>query len=163
MTLGERLREARENKGHSQTYVAKTLGLTSQAISNYERGERDPDTPLLKTLAEFYEVSTDYLLGRYDKFSVSHEHVGEPSESFYKHMGLTPTSTDPHKDLMPTPPDTDDIQPTPPERIRTFQKKIGELSEESLTFLEFQLDRLRELDQEAVNRRRSERDPKRDK
>ena len=53
--------------------------------------------------------------------------------------------------------------PTPPERIRTFQKKIGELSEESLTFLEFQLERLRELDQEAVNRRRAERDSKRDK
>ena len=57
----------------------------------------------------------------------------------------------------------DNIQPTPPERIRTFQKKMGELSDESFTFLEFQLERLRELDQEAVNRRRSERDHKRDK
>lgn len=57
----------------------------------------------------------------------------------------------------------DEIQPTPPERIRTFQKKMGELSEESLTFLEFQLERLRELDQEAVKRRRAERDAKRSK
>lgn len=55
---------------------------------------------------------------------------------------------------------SDDIQPTPPERIRTFQKKIGELSPESLTFLEFQLERLRELDQEAVERRRAQRDAK---
>jgi transcriptional regulator with XRE-family HTH domain len=66
MSLGQRLRLARENKGWTQVYVAKLLGITSQALSNYERGERDPDTPLLNRLAELYGVSVDYLLGRTD-------------------------------------------------------------------------------------------------
>jgi len=39
------------------------LGITFQALSNYERGLRDPDTELLAKLAELYSVSTDYLLG----------------------------------------------------------------------------------------------------
>jgi transcriptional regulator with XRE-family HTH domain len=52
-----------------------------------------------------------------------------------------------------------DIQPTPPERYRSFQKKIGDLSPESLSFLEFQLERLRQLDLEAVERRRAMRNP----
>ncbi|MCL6477432.1 MAG: helix-turn-helix domain-containing protein [Peptococcaceae bacterium] len=63
MTLGERLKEARERRGFTQVYVAKQLGITNTAVSNYERGERDPDTALLKRLAELYDVSTDYLLG----------------------------------------------------------------------------------------------------
>lgn len=66
MSLGNRLRQAREKKGWTQVYVAKLLGMTSQSLSNYERGERDPDTPLLNRLAELYGVSTDYLLGRTD-------------------------------------------------------------------------------------------------
>jgi transcriptional regulator with XRE-family HTH domain len=66
MGLGCRLREARDAKGWSQVYVAKLVGITSQALSNYERGERDPDTPLLNTLADLYDVSTDYLLCRTD-------------------------------------------------------------------------------------------------
>jgi len=61
--LGDRLRASREAKGWTQVYVAKIIDITSQALSNYERSDRDPDTPLLKQLAELYEVSTDYLLG----------------------------------------------------------------------------------------------------
>lgn len=64
--LGDRLRASREAKGWTQVYVAKIVDITSQALSNYERGDRDPDTPLLKQLAELYEVSADYLLGRTD-------------------------------------------------------------------------------------------------
>jgi repressor LexA len=65
MTLGDRLRTARENKGWSQVYVAGVLGMaTSQTLSNYERGARDPDTETLTKLADLYCVTTDYLLGR---------------------------------------------------------------------------------------------------
>ncbi len=63
MALGERLRKVREDKGLKQNYVAKLLGITNQALSNWERGERDPDTPTLHRLAEIYGVSADYLLG----------------------------------------------------------------------------------------------------
>ncbi len=64
MSLGDRLRSAREEKGWKQTYVAKMLGITSQSLSNYERGDRDPDTSLLAKLADLYDVTADYLLGR---------------------------------------------------------------------------------------------------
>lgn len=63
MTLGERLKAAREKKGWSQLYVAQKLGIANTVLSNYERDYRDPDTETLKRLAELYEVSTDYLLG----------------------------------------------------------------------------------------------------
>ncbi|MEW6663028.1 MAG: helix-turn-helix domain-containing protein [Bacillota bacterium] len=62
MSLGQRLKEARTKKGLTQDEAAKRLGITFQALSNYERDVRDPDTTLLKNMAELYSVSTDYLL-----------------------------------------------------------------------------------------------------
>jgi transcriptional regulator with XRE-family HTH domain len=63
MGLGKRLKEARDRKGITQTYAAKMLGITNTALSNYERGFRDPDTDLLNKFARFYGVSSDWLLG----------------------------------------------------------------------------------------------------
>ncbi len=62
--LGKRLREARELKKLKQIDVAPLIGVTSQALSNYERGDRDPDTDTLNKLAGIYNVTVDYLLGR---------------------------------------------------------------------------------------------------
>ena len=64
--LGKRLRQARNSTGHTQDYVANMLGTTYQTISNYERGIRDPDTDSLNRLADFFNVTTDFLLGRTD-------------------------------------------------------------------------------------------------
>ncbi|WP_426447651.1 helix-turn-helix domain-containing protein [Paenibacillus sp. S-38] len=64
MSLGKRLRIERERNGWSQLYVAEKLGITNTVLSNYERDYRDPDTETLKKLADLYEVSADYLLGR---------------------------------------------------------------------------------------------------
>lgn len=58
------LKELRTKKGLSMTDVASALGVSRQAYSYYENNQRDPDTAMVKTLAEFYGVSTDYLLGR---------------------------------------------------------------------------------------------------
>lgn len=49
--LGSRLRKARENTGLTQVQVAQRLGVTNAALSNYERGLRDPDTELLARMA----------------------------------------------------------------------------------------------------------------
>lgn len=62
MSLGKRLKVARLNKGLTQKEAAKHLGITFQALSNYERDMRDPDTKLLKSMAELYGVSADALL-----------------------------------------------------------------------------------------------------
>lgn len=63
MALGERLKKARNDKGFTQIEAAKKLGVTNGALSGYERNYRDPDTSMLKHMAELYEVSLDYLLG----------------------------------------------------------------------------------------------------
>ncbi|QDQ01164.1 helix-turn-helix transcriptional regulator [Lysinibacillus fusiformis] len=67
MALGERLKEARNKKGLTQIEVAKKLGVTNGALSGYERNYRDPDTKMLKEMAELYEVSIDYLVGNTNK------------------------------------------------------------------------------------------------
>lgn len=67
MSLGFRLKREREKRGWSQKYVAKKIGITNTVLSNYERDYRDPDTETLKKLADLYEVSIDYLLGRTDE------------------------------------------------------------------------------------------------
>lgn len=64
MSLGSRLRKEREERKWSQIYVAEKVGITNAVLSNYERDYRDPDTDTLKKLAELYNVSIDYLLGR---------------------------------------------------------------------------------------------------
>ncbi|HBV95644.1 MAG TPA: hypothetical protein DEF36_01140 [Desulfotomaculum sp.] len=66
MSLGERLKKSRQEKGLTQVEAARALGITNTALSNYERGERDPDTSLLKRLSELYGVTADYLLGNAD-------------------------------------------------------------------------------------------------
>lgn len=68
--LGNRLKQARENKGFTQQYVADKLDVSNGAISGYERGYRDPDTEILNRLADLYEVSLDWLSGRNEKGNV---------------------------------------------------------------------------------------------
>lgn len=64
MNLGERIRDLREKSGLTQKELADKLKIPNQNISNYERGFRQPDFTTLSMIADFFEVSTDYLLGR---------------------------------------------------------------------------------------------------
>lgn len=64
--VGERLRKARKNKNLTQAEVAEKLGVTRSVIARYESGINDPSTENIVTLAEIYEVTTDYLLGKTD-------------------------------------------------------------------------------------------------
>ncbi|MGG3625493.1 helix-turn-helix transcriptional regulator [Bacillus gobiensis] len=66
-TLGQRLRKAREQKGWSQTFVCKKLGISNSALSGYERDYREPDADMIRKLADLYEVSTDFLLKKKEK------------------------------------------------------------------------------------------------
>lgn len=58
------LKELRAKKGLTTAEVARSLGISRQAYSYYENAKRDPDTAMVKSIAEFFGVSTDYLLGR---------------------------------------------------------------------------------------------------
>ena len=61
-----RIKELREKRKLSQSALAEKFTLSQQTISAYERGERDPDTDTLNKLADFFNVSIDYLLGKED-------------------------------------------------------------------------------------------------
>lgn len=61
-----RIKELREKSGKSQEVLANLLGVQVATISRYEKGLREPDNNSLIKLAEFFEVTTDYLLGRSD-------------------------------------------------------------------------------------------------
>ncbi|CCY49967.1 toxin-antitoxin system antitoxin component Xre family [Peptostreptococcus anaerobius CAG:621] len=64
VTFGGRLRTLREELNLTQTELAKKFNMSPPSISQYEKGIRSPDFTLLLKLADFFDVSTDYLLGR---------------------------------------------------------------------------------------------------
>ena len=62
----ERLRLLRSEKGASQKQVAESLGITETGYQNYEVGRRKPTFDILPSIADFFDVSLDYLVGRSD-------------------------------------------------------------------------------------------------
>lgn len=68
--FGDRLTNLRENKGWSKTYVAKQLGISSmQTYANWEYGRTEPAFDMVTKLAELFNVTTDYLLGKPERSS----------------------------------------------------------------------------------------------
>lgn len=62
--LKDRIKEERLNLGLNQNELASKLGLTNKSISRYEKGDRQPDYETLSKLADIFDCSIDYLLGR---------------------------------------------------------------------------------------------------
>ena len=60
----QRLQTLREKRRLSRRTLAELCGLSKNMISLYERGEKAPSVNALINLADFFGVSTDYLLGR---------------------------------------------------------------------------------------------------
>lgn len=75
-----RLREIREHSEKTQTEVAKYLGVTRQAYNNYELGNRQLNPDMLDKLADYFNVTTDYLLGREDKTTLTTKDKKEITE-----------------------------------------------------------------------------------
>ena len=65
-----KLRELREQKGVTQKEVANAVGCTATVYSRYEREEREPDLSTLCSLADYFEVSTDTLIGYIKKHKI---------------------------------------------------------------------------------------------
>ena len=59
-----RLKELRKKKKVSQLKLALDLNTSQNTISRYETGEREADYKMLISLADYFDVSIDYLLGR---------------------------------------------------------------------------------------------------
>ena len=75
MSLGDvmqnRLKELRKSRGYTQVSLQMLTGVEQALLSKFERGERVPPTETLLNLAEFYNVSIDYILCRTDKPEVN--------------------------------------------------------------------------------------------
>lgn len=66
-----RLKELRINRRISQVKLAMDLNLSQNSISRYETGEREADYDTLVAIADYFNVSVDYLLGRTDDPKIS--------------------------------------------------------------------------------------------
>ena len=64
--FSERLKELRMEKGISMTELAKEIGVSAIAVSRWERGLQIPNVDYAVTIAKFFNVSADYLLGLVD-------------------------------------------------------------------------------------------------
>ena len=62
--LSERIHELRMRQGYTQVSLAKKLGVSKQAVSNWENGNIQPSIDMLIRIADLFSVTTDYLLGR---------------------------------------------------------------------------------------------------
>lgn len=77
-----KIKELRKAKGISQEQVANGLGVSVRAYQNYEYGQREPNIEMINKIANFYGVTTDYLLGR------ESEPLGTPIDTFAKDANL---------------------------------------------------------------------------
>lgn len=66
MNFQIRLTNIRRSKGFTQKQVADGIGISEVGLQNYENGRRKPAFDVLISLADFYDVSLDYLVGRSD-------------------------------------------------------------------------------------------------
>lgn len=64
MSLGLRIKELRKDKKLTQRELAQKLEIDNTTVSKWEADVYEPDTNTLNKLADFFEVTTDYLLGR---------------------------------------------------------------------------------------------------
>ena len=64
-TLGEKLKIERRKRNLTQDDIAKMLDINRVTYYGYETDKHEPNLKILCKLAEIFQVSTDYLLGRY--------------------------------------------------------------------------------------------------
>lgn len=69
--FGEHLKNIRKNHGVTQKQLAAAIGASERGIQQYELNERKPGFDTLITLADFFDVSIDYLVGRTDNPEVN--------------------------------------------------------------------------------------------
>lgn len=75
--LGDTLRELRQDAGLTQCEFASLLCVSQGAVGNWESGARQPDNDMLIRIAQYFHVSTDYLLG----LTTEKAPAGDPAEA----------------------------------------------------------------------------------
>ena len=67
MEFKDRLKELREIRGISQVVLSEKLGVSNGTIAMLETGKRNPSIQLLEDIADYFNVTLDYLTGKEDK------------------------------------------------------------------------------------------------
>lgn len=86
MSLGKRIKELRKTKNLTQIEFAKLFQISSGTIAMWETDKRQPDFTTLQKLADFFGVSTDYLLGRTEN-ALDRRPLSDIAENFIKEFG----------------------------------------------------------------------------
>ncbi len=68
--FGQKLKELRRERGYTQADLAAKLSVTKSVVSYYENQERVPSPEVLMKIADIFNVSTDFLLGRTREFKI---------------------------------------------------------------------------------------------
>ena len=89
--FSSRLRELRASKSQRQKDLADVIGVAQTTIANYEQGARFPDEKILHRIADFFDVSLDYLLGRSDVSLLAHN-LPYPNTLYSDEEALAPMS-----------------------------------------------------------------------
>lgn len=86
----EILKELRKEKNVTQIEIAKALNISQKAYSYYERGEREPSIGILISLANFFNVTIDYMLGQEKNkyFALTEEEIS----IIHKYQNLSPSN-----------------------------------------------------------------------
>ena len=75
--IGERLKDLRTKKELTQQQLGEKLGVSSMTISNYENEVRTPDSKFIVDAAEYFNVTSDYLLGIVNSSSRENRDIGQ--------------------------------------------------------------------------------------
>ena len=75
----KRIRELRKERNLTMKRLGEAIGVAESTISLYENGKRQPDNDTLQKLADYFNVSVDYILGRTDDMN---QNPGEENISF---------------------------------------------------------------------------------
>lgn len=98
--FSDRFKQLRTERRLSQQNLADQLGFSKSSVNMYERGEREPGLESMETIADYFNVDLDYLMGRSDipnrndwLKSINKSVAVEPSQPQMKFDNITPIST----------------------------------------------------------------------
>ncbi len=75
--FGERFKNLRTNKGLNQVEIAKVFDVTKQCVSNWENENIMPSVDMLVKIADYFNVSADYLLGLSENYALKTDGLTE--------------------------------------------------------------------------------------
>jgi len=80
MLLQDRLKELRDKESISQKKLGEILNMSQQAIAKWETGAASPDPVMLIKIADYFDVSIDYLVGRTDNPNITNDVIVESAD-----------------------------------------------------------------------------------